>query len=148
MDASQKTESTVLITKNQVDTLNYETPRQGSPENGVYVLGEDDNASDSFFMDESPLQEQELFRLADMRLREVFNQYAKNYSQTGGKALTFDKINQGFENLTQAGFLKILKDYNIIGDKVKVQFLFKRLSTDGTLATYKEFQDMIAVLLG
>jgi hypothetical protein len=55
-----------------------------------------------------------------MRLREIFNQYAKNYSQTGGKALTFDKINQGYENLTQAGFLKILKDYNLVGDKVKV----------------------------
>jgi len=55
-----------------------------------------------------------------MRLKEIFNQYAKNYSSTAGKALTFDKINQGYESLSQAGFLKILKDYNIVGDKMKV----------------------------
>ena len=143
---SQKTDKTVLVTtKNNIDTLNYETPRNRSREGEVYVHGEEE---DSFFMDESPLQEKELFKLADMRLKEIFNQYAKNYSSTGGKALTFEKINHGYENLSQPGFQKILKDYNIVGDKVKVQFLFKRLSTDGSLATYQEFQDMIAVLLG
>lgn len=95
---SQNTEKTVIVAaKNNIDTLNYETPRNHSRENDVFVLGEDE---DSFFMDERPLQEKELFKLADMRLKEVFNQYAKNYSSTAGKALTFDKINQGYESLS------------------------------------------------
>ena len=78
INKSQKTEKTVIVTaKNNIDTLNYETPRNRSRGDEVYVAGEDD---DSIFMDESPLQEKELFRLADMRLKEIFTQYAKNYS--------------------------------------------------------------------
>jgi hypothetical protein len=87
----------VTAKNNIVDTLNYETPKNGSRDGDVFVLGEDE---DSFFMDERPLQEKELFKLADMRLKEIFNQYAKNYSSTAGKALTFDKINQGYESLS------------------------------------------------
>lgn len=68
---SQITEKTVLATaKNNIDTLNYETPRNGSRDGEVFVLGE---YEDSFFMDERPLQEKELFKLADMRLKEIFN---------------------------------------------------------------------------
>jgi hypothetical protein len=67
-----------------------------------------------------------------MRLKEIFNQYAKTYASTAGKALTFDRINRGYESLNQYGLSQLLKDYGVLGvDKLKVQFLFKRLSSDG-----------------
>jgi hypothetical protein len=68
----------ILSKQNGIDTLNYETPRGGSAEK-IYLDGDGDN--DSFFVpDDTPLQENELFKLSDMRLKEIFNQYAKNYS--------------------------------------------------------------------
>jgi hypothetical protein len=83
-----------------------------------------------------------------MRLKEIFTQYAKTYASTAGKALTFDKIYKGYECLNQYGFSSLLKDYGIHNvDKLKVQFLFKRLSTDGYLSTFKEFKNMLGVLV-
>jgi len=50
-----------------------------------------------------PLRDEELFQLADLRLKEIFNQYAKTYATIAGKALTFDRINRGYESVTQFG---------------------------------------------
>ena len=66
-------------------TLNYETPRIGSAKG-------DDMATTlaNLNLHDGPLEEEEKFRLADMRLKEIFTSYSKQYSSTGGKTLTFD----------------------------------------------------------
>ena len=46
-----------------------------------------------------PLSDEELFALADLRLKEIFAQYAKTYATTAGKALTFDRLTRGYESL-------------------------------------------------
>lgn len=54
-------------------------------------------------------------------MKEIFNSYAKTYASTAGKALTFDKINKGYESLNQYAFSQLLKDYGVLGvDKLKV----------------------------
>jgi len=83
----------------------YETPRAASQAKQGNLLEISDGGVNltediDFYL---PLRDEELFQLADMRLKEIFNQYAKTYATTAGKALTFDRINRGYESLTQFG---------------------------------------------
>ena len=48
-------------------------------------------------------------------IREIFKFYAKQQNLYGNKA-TFDVIDQNLEEMNQGEFLKLLKDFNILGN--------------------------------
>lgn len=56
-------------------------------------------------------------------------------------------ISRGLEGLPIQGVVKMLKDYSINFDKLKLRFLFKRLASDGSLATYPQFLDIMTGII-
>jgi len=120
------------VSSNQPEKdLKFETPRMGGQAE----------------ISDAPLLDEEKFRLADLRLKEIFLFYAKNHSSVSGKQLPFELINKGMECLTLAGITKLFKDYGITFNKLKLQFLFKRFSDDGYLCTYEQFLSVAGATL-
>ena len=77
-------------------------------------------ASQNSIINDAPLEEEERFRLADMRLKEIFLFYSKNHSSVGGKTLPFELIGKSLGSLTLAGLMKLFKDYDIYFNNISI----------------------------